>query len=44
MAVFVFENFICKVFSLPSAFYKMFFHSTNVLYVRLLYHSTADYD
>ena len=30
------------VFSLPNAFYKMFFHSTNTLYVRLPYHTTAD--
>ncbi len=33
---------MCKVFSLPSAFYKMSYHSTNTLYVRLPYHTTAD--
>ncbi len=33
---------MCKVFPLQSAFYKMFFHSTNTLYVRLPYHTTAD--
>ncbi len=32
----------CKVLSLPSAFYKMLFHSTNTLYFRLPYHTTAD--
>ena len=39
-------HFLCskmyKVFSLPSAFYKIFFYSTNTLYVRLPYHTTAD--
>ncbi len=30
-----------KVFSLPSAFCKMLFHSTNTLYVRLPYQTTV---
>ncbi len=33
---------MCKVFSLPSAFYKMSYHSTNTLYIRLPYHTIAD--
>ncbi len=40
----VFKNVqknVKKVFSLPRAFYKMFFYSTNTLYVRLPYHTTA---
>ncbi len=33
----------CAKFSpFQALFYKMFFHSTNTLYVMLLYHTTAD--
>ena len=39
-------HFLCsklyKVFSLPSDFYKMFFHSTDTLYVMLPYRTAPD--